>query len=283
MKALTVALGLTAVAVMALAEQPQASVLEEVKNSKTLRIGYREDSPPFSFRNDIGEAAGYSVELCRQVAAGISQLHQIEGLSIDYVPVTAGDRFNAVAEGRIHLLCGATTQTLTRREVVSFSLPTFIDGASVLFRADGPKSFPEMVGQAIGVHADTTTETGLRNTLEREGMEASIVAVDSHEDGFERLVDGEISAYFADRAILAYMLQHSDQAATLHLSNRFFSHEPFALALPRGDEDFRLTVDRVLSYLYKSGRIGDVFKATFPNAQPTDMLKALYLINSLPN
>lgn len=283
MRVLAVVVGLTAVVSLALAEQPQASVLEEVKSNKTLRVGYREDAPPFSYKNDIGEAAGYTVELCRQVAAGFGQLHQIEGLVIDYVPVTAADRFDAVTEGKIHLLCGATTQTLARREIVSFSLPTFIDGASVLFRADGPKSFAEMVGRTIGVLGNTTTEKGLRNTLEREGMQADVVAVNSHEEGFERLVAGEISAYFADRAILAYMLQHSDQAANLHLSNRFFSHEPFALALPRGDEDFRLSVDRVLSYLYKSGRIGDVFKATFPNAQPTDMLKALYVINGLPN
>ena len=283
MKVLAVVLGVAVAATLASAEQPQASVLEEVKSSKTLRIGYREDAPPFSFKNDIGEAAGYTVELCRQVAAGIGQLHQIEGLVVDYVPVTAADRFAAVTEGKIHLLCGATTQTLARREIVSFSLPTFIDGASVLFRADGPKSFPEMAGQTIGVLGNTTTEKGLSNTLEREGMQADVVAVNSHEEGFDRLVAGDISAYFADRAILAYMLQHSDQAANLHLSNRFFSHEPFALALPRGDEDFRLAVDRVLSYLYKSGRIGDVFKATFPNAQPTDILKALYLINGLPN
>lgn len=283
MRVLAVVVGLTAVVSLALAEQPQASVLEEVKSNKTLRVGYREDAPPFSYKNDIGEAAGYTVELCRQVAAGFGQLHQIEGLVIDYVPVTAADRFDAVTEGKIHLLCGATTQTLARREIVSFSLPTFIDGASVLFRADGPKSFAEMVGRTIGVLGNTTTEKGLRNTLEREGMQADVVAVNSHEEGFERLVAGEISAYFADRAILAYMLQHSDQAANLHLSNRFFSHEPFVLALPRGDEDFRLSVDRVLSYLYKSGRIGDVFKATFPNAQPTDMLKALYVINGLPN
>ena len=283
MKVFAVVVGLAAVATIALAEQPQASVLDEVKSSKTLRVGYREDAPPYSYPNDIGEAAGYSVELCRQVAAGIGQIHQIEDLTVDYVPVSAGDRFEAVAEGKIHLLCGATTQTLARREIVSFSLPTFIDGASVLFRADGPKSFAEMSGKSIGVHANTTTEKGLVNTLEREGMQATVVAVDSHEDGFARLVAGEISAYFADRAILAYMLQHSEQAANLHLSTRFFSHEPFALALPRGDEDFRLTVDRVLSYLYKSGRIGDVFKASFPNAQPTDMLRALYVINGLPN
>lgn len=283
MKVLAVAVGFAVAATLALAEQPQASVLDEVKSSKTLRVGYREDAPPFSYKNDIGEAAGYTVELCRQVAAGIGQLHQIEGLAVDYVPVTAADRFDAVTEGKVHLLCGATTQTLARRKIVSFSLPTFIDGASVLFRADGPKSFAEMAGQAIGVLGNTTTEKGLRNTLEREGMQADVMAVNSHEEGFERLVAGEISAYFADRAILAYMLQHSDQAANLHLSNRFFSHEPFALALPRGDEDFRLSVDRVLSYLYKTGRIGDVFKATFPNAQPTDMLKALYVINGLPN
>ena len=80
MRVLAVVVGLTAVVSLALAEQPQASVLEEVKSNKTLRVGYREDAPPFSYKNDIGEAAGYTVELCRQVAAGFGQLHQIEGL-----------------------------------------------------------------------------------------------------------------------------------------------------------------------------------------------------------
>ena len=282
MKAFAIAAIVAALTFVGAPAPADAGVMEQLKSSKTLRVGYREDAPPFSYRNDIGEAAGYSVELCRQIAAGIGQLYGIKDISISYVPVTAGNRFDAVINGQVDLLCGATTQTLARRNLVSFSIPTFIDGASVLFRTDGPKNFAELAGQRIGVRANTTTERGLRRSLEREGIDAVVIAVDDHEAGLQLLAAGDLSAYFGDRAILAYMKLRSGVQDQLQLSKRFFSHEPYALALPRGDEDFRLAVDRVLSALYRTGKVGAVFKATFPNAQPTDMLKALYVINGLP-
>ena len=282
MKRVLIGVALAAVAAATAPAAVEAGTIDELKSSKSLRVGFRVDAPPFSFKNDIGEAAGYSVEICRQIAAGIGKLHGIQDMSVSYVPVTAGDRFDAISEGRIDILCGATTQTLSRREKVDFSLATVIDGASVLYRADGPTSFAEMAGKPIGVRANTTTEEGLRRVLEREKIDAQLVAVSDHDDGMQRLIAGEISAYFGDRAILTFLMLRSGQDANLVLSNRYFSHEPYALAIPRGDEDFRLTVDRVLAALYKTGAIRQIFKTSFPGAQPTDMLKALYLINGLP-
>src|SRR5208337_1302603 len=43
----------------------------------------------------------------------------------------------------------------------------------------------------------------------------------------------------------------------------YLSVEPYALALPRGDSDFRLAVDRALSHIYRSGEIVAVFQRTF--------------------
>jgi ABC-type amino acid transport substrate-binding protein len=38
-----------------------------------------------------------------------------------------------------------------------------------------------------------------------------------------------------------------------------FSFEPFALAVRRNDADFRLVADRVISELYRSGRILEIY------------------------
>ena len=38
-----------------------------------------------------------------------------------------------------------------------------------------------------------------------------------------------------------------------------FSFEPFALAVRRNDADFRLVADRVISELYRSGRILKIY------------------------
>lgn len=266
-----------------LAPPAMAQTLDRLRDSGTLTIGYREDAAPYSYRDAVGEPAGYSVELCRAVAAGIKQDLGLAEIAVRYVPVSAEDRFEAVQDGRVDLLCGATTATLSRRALVDFSLPTFVDGASVLYRSDGPATFEALAGEKVGVHGATTTEQALRTTLQRLSIAAEVVAVADHEDGLRRLEAGEIAAYFADRAILIFLAARSQAPEQLALSDRYFTNEPYALALPRGDGDFRLAVDRALSRIYRSGAIDQIFTRAFgTGANPSDLLKALFVISALP-
>ena len=272
------------VSLMLTASAAAAGTLDRIRSSGVLKIGYRTDAPPFSYKTSVGEAAGYSVALCRAVAAQIKEQLKLEKLSLEYVPVTAENRFKAVQDGKADLLCGATTATLSRREVVDFSLPTFIDGAGVLLRADGPKTFAEMEGRKVGVRAGTTTETALRNTVKDMSITVQTVAVKDHKDGVAKLLSNEISAYFGDRGILFYLMEESGEADKLFLSEETFTYEPYALALKKGDGDFRLAVDRALSHIYRSGDIDAVFSSAFgPNAHPTAELEALFRISALPN
>ncbi|NIR31306.1 MAG: amino acid ABC transporter substrate-binding protein [Gammaproteobacteria bacterium] len=259
-----------------------ADTLERIEKTGVFKLGFREDAPPFAYRNEIGEAEGYSVELCRAVAKQVARQLDLSQLSIDYVPVTAENRFEMVEKERVDILCGPTTHTLSRRAIVDFSLTTFIDGASVLFRKDGPSSFRALAGESIGVRAGTTTEDALRNTLSELDIDAEVVAVESHFDGLEQVQSGRISAYFADWGILLGLLQRSERPELLRLSPRQFTQEPYALGLARGDDDFRLLVDRTLSRLYRSGEIQTIFNKAFSPAEPTDLLKAVYIINRLP-
>ena len=165
---------LTFAAVFLLATGAQAQTLERVRE-RHLQDRLSRGRRPFSFRDTLGEPAGYSVQLCRLIAAQVKQALGLDKISIEYVPVGTEDRFQAVQDGRIDILCSADTVTLSRRELVDFSLFTFLDGAAVLLRADGPEEFEGLVGQKIGVRDATTTEEALRNTLagrpERRGRD----------------------------------------------------------------------------------------------------------------
>ncbi len=261
-----------------------AGALDRIKETGVIKIGYRTDAPPFSYKTSSGELAGYSIALCQAVAVQIEQQHKLKKLSLEYVPVTAENRFKMIQDGKADLLCGATTATLSRRETVDFSLPTFIDGASVLMRAGGPQTFGDLEGRKIGVRAGTTTEDALRNTVKDLSMTVETVAVQDHKDGVAKLLNNDITAYFADRAILVYLMAGSGAADRLFLSDQQLTYEPYALALPKGDGDFRLAVDRALSRIYRSSGIGALFAKTFgANAQPTAELRALYRISALPN
>jgi ABC-type amino acid transport substrate-binding protein len=262
----------------------EAGALDKVGHDKALRVAYRDDAPPFSFTDEAGLPAGFMVDLCRSVAKHIGEQLNINDLKVNYVLVTGENRFEALENGKADLLCEPTSETLARREHVDFSIPTFVDGASLLVGADGPSNFGALAGKKIGVLAGTTTEESLRNTLASAGLVAEVTPAKTHLDGLAMLEKGEIVAYFADRAILSYLASKSADASKLRLADNYFSLEPYALALAHGDEDFRLAVDRALSHIYRSGEIGTVFAHTFGDQmQPSETLKTLYLVSALPD
>jgi ABC-type amino acid transport substrate-binding protein len=271
-------------AAMAASATASAATLDRLVQDKTIRIAYREDAPPFSYKDKGGEPAGYMVDLCREVAKRLADQLRIGSLTVIYVPVTAADRFSAIQQHKADLLCGATSATLSRRELVDFSIPTFVDGASLMIRTDGPHDLKAMAGQKIGVLGGTTTENELRASLRKAGVNADVISVKTHADGLNMLDDGAIAAYFADKSILDSLIKDSKAPDKLIIAQNYLSIEPYALALPRGDEDFRLAVDRALSHIYRSGAIVPIFKRTFgQDAKPDQILAAIYLASALPD
>jgi ABC-type amino acid transport substrate-binding protein len=260
-----------------------AGTIDKLRQEKTLRIAVRDDAPPFSFKDERGEPSGFMVDLCRSISKDLAVQLNLGDLKIAYVRVTAADRFEAIAAGKADLLCEPTTETLSRRAQVDFSIATFVDGASLLVRGDAPSHLAGLAGKKIGVLAGTTTETSLRNTLVSDNVTAEVAPAKSHEEGLAMLDQGAIAAYFADRAILTYLAPRSSAPGQLRLADNYLSLEPYALALPRGDGDFRLAVDRALSRIYRSGEIATIFAHSFgAQMQPSDALKTLYLISALP-
>jgi ABC-type amino acid transport substrate-binding protein len=271
-------------AAAALAENAPGGTLDRIRRDNTIHIAYREDAPPFSSKNSLGEPAGFMVDLCKAVVVKLSEQLSLPSLSIAYVPVTALDRFEAIRQHKADLLCEPTSATLSRRELVDFSIASFVDGASLMIRPDGPHDLQALAGRKIGVLAGTTTEEALRNSLKGAGLTAEVIPAKTHSEGVAMLDDAKISAYFADRSILVTLIQTSKIPENLTLADVYLTVEPYALALPRGDTDFRLAVDRALSHIYRGGEIGPILDRSFGgNLKPGPVLQTMYLISGLPD
>jgi polar amino acid transport system substrate-binding protein/glutamate/aspartate transport system substrate-binding protein len=276
-------LGCCTAALIALSGAVQAGTLDRLRQDSTIRIAYRRDAPPFSYQNGEDKPTGFIVDLCQAVAKRLSEQVNVPSLKLSYVPVTAADRFDAIRQGKADLLCEATTVTLDRRKLIDFSIDTFVDGAGLLTTADGPKTLRAMEGQAIGVLAGTTTEQALRNTLSAAGINANVSLANTHAEGLAMLDSGKVKAYFADRSILWVLQANSKAPGTLRLADEYLTIEPYALGLPKGDDDLRLEVDRALSAIYRSGAIVEILERTFgKNFQHSPMLEALYLVSAIP-
>ena len=94
--------------------------LANIKSTHTVRLGYRESSPPFSFLDQANRPIGYSLELCEAVVEEIGVEVDDPNLKIDYVKVTSDDRIPAVTQNKIDLECGSTTANAERGKLVAF-------------------------------------------------------------------------------------------------------------------------------------------------------------------
>ena len=247
----------------ALAASP---TLERIAESGVFRIGYVPDAAPLSFTDASGEAAGYSIDLCRYIAAAVEESLGLETLDIEFVPLNAmEERLGAVESGRVDIECGATTVTLSRRERVDFTLMTFITGAAILSRKADPISSIDDLGQkVIAVIRGTTTEAVLREFARVNEMNVKVAFVETHDEGILLLDDGKVEGYASDRAMLiGQIFRDAAMADSYLMTKRALSFEPYAMMTLRGDTEFRLVADRALAAVYRGAQIRRLYQTWF--------------------
>jgi ABC-type amino acid transport substrate-binding protein len=257
--------------------------IDHLRATKTLRIAYRQNAAPFSSQEGTAAPSGYVLSLCQAIAQMLPQLAGVPSLTVTYVPVTAETRFDTISSGKADLLCDNTTMTISRRRIVDFSIPTFVDGAGLLVSGTPIADLKNLAGTKIGVVAGTTTQDALMNTLKALNIQATVVPVATYTDGLAKIDNGTITVLFGDRAVLAYLIPQSKAPSKLSLADNYLTIEPYALGLRHGDEDFRMVVDQALSRLYRSGQVMQIFTATFgQNAHPSPMILGIYTAASYP-
>jgi glutamate/aspartate transport system substrate-binding protein len=264
-------------------QHPQ-STLDKIKATKTISLGYRESSFPFSYVGEDKKPTGYSVDLCTRIAAGVQQQLGLADLTSKWVVVTPENRLAMVANGTVDLECGSTTNTLSRQEQVDFSSMTFVDGGSLLVASTANIGrLSDIAGKRVAVVPGTTTEKVMAEALQKAKLTVQMISVKEHAEGIAALENGQADAYASDRVILIGLAMTSKDPTKWAIADQYFSYEPYGLMLRRGDADFRLAVNRVLARLYRSGEIVAIYERWFGSFERTsNLLQAMYLLHSLP-
>ena len=259
--------------------------LEQVKQSGKIRIGFRESQPPMSFLDKDGKPAGYSIDLCLRIVNEVKNTLGRDDIAIEYVPVSATTRFEALSNNKIDILCGATTKTIARGKLVDFTQLTFVTGASLLSLKDNAvEGIAGLQGKKVAVSKGTTTIDALNVKLKESVSDAKVVPVDSASAGMRALIRGEVDAFSADQVVLIGLVLTHKGDEQFAIATDIFSFEPFALAVRRNDSDFRLLADTVLAQLNRSGQITPIYSRWFGKftKKVPPLLQAMYVLNSTP-
>jgi glutamate/aspartate transport system substrate-binding protein len=258
--------------------------LDRIKEKGAITFAYRDGAAPFSFKDRQGQMRGYSVDLCTRLAMSIQRELTLRELKIEWLPVDAATRLDAVASGKADAECGTTTITLTRMQTVDFSVPIFVDGGSILVHAKSKLAqLNDFKGKRIAVIKGTTTEEALTRALKASDTAAVLVQVRNGTEGVAQLTQHKVDGYAGDRVVLAGLRLRARFPEEFVLLGSDFSYEPYALVLPRGDADFRLVVNRALVGLYRTGDIDPIFQRWLGNlGKPGTLLHAMFYLNTLP-
>jgi len=258
-----------------------AATLDHIKESGHIRLGYVPDAKPFTSMGASGPE-GYGVQVCEAIVGQLKIQLGLPDLAVDWVATSIESRFAEVQQGTVDLLCLPTSETLTNRKQVSFSLPVFAGGNRAVMRADAAAPLRHLLAgdrpdkpvwrgsPASRLLADTTyavvagtgTEAWLKERGAALGIKAKVTAVPDYRSGIQAVLDRKVDVFFGDRAVVLGAID-ADKRDQIVVVDRLFTHEQAGLALTRGDDDFRLAVDTALATIYPSQNFGDLYKRWF--------------------
>jgi ABC-type amino acid transport substrate-binding protein len=260
-----------------------AATLDRIRERGAITMGYMPDARPFSFLGADQQPQGYAMDLCREIALGIRAQLGLARVETRWVPLTIQNRLEAVKSGKVDIECSTTTWTLSRNATVDFSLITFVDGGSILSKADAQRSrLHDFDGRRLAVIAGTTTEKALRASFAQRKLRLDAITVTNRGEGLKLLDEGRVDGFAADRTTLIGLAESTAPRGRYRLIDEDFSIEPYALALTRGDPEFRLAVNRVLARLYRNGDIMRIYDRWLGSLGPPSLLlSAAYFVQAL--
>jgi glutamate/aspartate transport system substrate-binding protein len=266
---LAAAVAAASLAVTPVLAQEQGGTLQKIRESKTISLGHRESSVPFSYYDENQKVVGYSYDLQMKAVDAVKKELKLQDLQVKLTPVTSQNRIPLVQNGSIDLECGSTTNNLERQQQVSFSNTLFVVSTRLLTKKDsGVKDFPDLKGKNVVTTAGTTSERLLRKMNDEKQMGMNIISARDHSESFLTLQSGRAVAFMMDDALLAGEMAKARNPNDWHIVGTAQSKEAYGCMLRKDDAAFKKVVDAAIAQAMTSGEAEKLYKKWFMSPIP---------------
>lgn len=215
-----------------------AATLDDVRSADVLRCGVNTGLPGFASQNDQGEWQGLDVDYCKAVAAAV---FDGDASKVQYVPLSAVQRFPALQNNEIELLARNTTWTMNRDTALglNFAGVNYYDGQGFMVRGDlNVGSALELSGATVCVQSGTTTELNLTDYFRANNMEFQPVVIEAQSDVNAAYEQGRCDVLTTDASgLYATRLELAEPSEHVVLPE-IISKEPLGPVVRQGDEQW---------------------------------------------
>ncbi len=193
--------GLALAVLGGLATVADAGTLDDVRARGTLVCGVSDGLPGFSTRSPDGDWSGFDVDICHAVAAAALG----DPTAVEYVPLSAAARFDALKAGKIDVLSRNSTWTMSRDlGGLEFAGIAYYDGQGFMSHAvDGMTSALQLDGARVCVVTGTTTEENAAAWFAANGLDVSFVRFTSRPEARMAFASNDCDVFTADASALA--------------------------------------------------------------------------------
>lgn len=217
----------------AFAQAEPSGKLAEIIDRGSLNCGVSGTLPGFSAPNpDTGVMEGIDADFCRVVAAAIFGAEAGDD-AVNFVSLTANERFTALQAGEVDVLMRNTTWTLTRDASLNsdFGPTTFYDGQGLMVKTDlidlGAESLADLEGARFCSQSGTTTEKNIADAYNALFGELPELVLGETSDA--TLADFEADAcdvLTSDKSQLAALRSASSDPSSMVILAQTLSKEP---------------------------------------------------------
>ncbi len=242
--------------------------LKKIRDTRTIVIGYRESSVPFSYLHNQ-KPIGYSIDLCNRIIDSVKAKLEIPDLNVKLQPVTSANRFPLLLNGTVDIECGSTANSVKRQEQVSFGNTTFVTNVKVVVKKNsGIKSLADLNEQPIATTMGTSSVQLIKRHEKGVNLNFKEVYGKDHAESFLLMASDRAKAFVMDDVLIAGLIANSDRPYDYEFLPEVLRNEPYGLVIRKDDPQFKSTVDEVLNRLMKSGEINSLYAKWFTSTIP---------------
>jgi glutamate/aspartate transport system substrate-binding protein len=250
--------------------KPLTGTLQKVDRDRSITLGYREASFPFSYLGVDRQPVGYSIDLCRAIVDEIAREIDKPQIRIEFVAVTPETRIAELLSGKIDLECGSTTNNVERQKQVAFSPIIFVTGTKLMVkRRSGIRSYRDLRGKVVVVTAGTTNEQVMRRLNEKLQLGMNVISARDHEESYSLVAEGRADAFATDDVLLYGLIARHKTQRELIVVGDFLSYEPYGIMFRKDDAELNDVVLATFQHLAENRDLLEYYHKWFIRKTPT--------------
>ncbi len=232
-----------------------AKTLDDVRQRGMINCGVNTGLQGFSAKDAAGVWSGFDVDFCRALAAAILDDPQ----KVNFVPLSAQERFEALKASKVDLLSRNSTWTLDREASMGllFAGVAYYDGQSFLvMRKPEVTSALELGGAKICVQSGTTTQPNLADYFRANAMQYTEIVFPSLDEATKGLENGACDVLTADQSALYAQRLKLKEPQTAVILPDVISKEPLGPATRADDVAWHNVVKWTLFAMVNAEELG---------------------------